>query len=912
MTDRIIPEIPGGCDVLRAALTLIRHGIYVIPVEPDTKRPAKFLHRQWQHKSSADTEQVVEWFTGTPYLLGIHVGRSGLVVFDVDEYDLLPDELVTEFTSNPGPWQSTRESGLRGHRIYLQPPGRNLGNSLGELRRMDKSKWGEIRGANGIIVFDPSHHTVPGGRYKLMVHGKIPVLSPEISGLLPDINEEEANSEVASAETVKAFLAEHTGKENPWMAESIVDFFGRESNSGSRHEAAVRAMCWAMREARMGNFPAREISLRIYRMFSDMLSVSPDRFARPEFMGILAYAVAQAGLIDVEARKAEQEERIRARDEKNGWAKASAPPAVEAPGVVVLEDPYDPKGTPPTIIDTVDRAGDPDVEVAGYFDTGYRDKEGRLRVNVADRSGALPYLRSQLGSGPLSGLFLRGRMLVHTPLIGEAGYVAPKLEGASDGPAQVRAVSTDGLVAMFDTKYNIGRVEENKKTGNKQWRRVLFPNDLAKRCLGSAEIGEASNLRTLHGVSHTPVVRADGSIMDEPGYDKATKLLFLPTDGLSRLNVPEHPSATEIIAARETISYPISQFPWVNDNGDDMANWVGAAFTPLLRSIVPPPYQFLVIEAPSPGSGKGYLLGILDAIHGVALRPGMPTKDEEWSKVIMTMLSGTTAPIIAFDNVRGTVHSAVLEGLLTTAKVSDRMLGKNTEYLEMPNDRLWAMTGNNAQIGGDLARRTLRVTIDPRQPNPETRTGFRCQPVSWARTHRVEYIRAMLTIIRGWVAAGRPVPALSRSDDYAHWIQTVRGIMEYGGFAGTFANSEARRERSTEDEEWGAFLAAIVDAFGTGTSFTAKELYAQIEGNALGKPLGVPISAEMLPGDLAEKFGSWNESSRFVKSLGHWLRNRVGRYVGDLKVADLGKGTTGQRKNVSIFALERSAESSSS
>lgn len=912
MSARTIPSIPEEYDILGAALLLIKHGIYVLPVEPDTKRPAKFLKDKWQAKTSTDPEQIKEWFSGTNYLLGIHVGRSGLIVFDVDEFELIPDALAEEFIRNPGPWQSTRETGMRGHRVYRCPEGRVFGNGLGKLA--NGTKWGEIRGMNAIIVVEPSTHTKPGGRYRWMVTGEIPLLSAETAELLPHVNQDELGAGSATDEVVKKFLADHNDSNTkPGFAKVVLEGskydpgFKVAMNSGSRHEALVKYMVQACREARLGYYPIRPVLEEMYQFFTSMFDPVHDRgrFPKSEFRAVLAWAVAQANLIDVEDRLERNKQRLDERDEENGWTVTKTTTTT-----IYIEDPYDPQGTPPTALEVPEDLP-MGVEDRDAFQTGAKNKDGLVRINVGDKAVAMPWMREEVGKGSLSGLFLRGsRMLVHTPLIGEDGYIEPKEEGVDDGPAQVRPISLDGLISMIETRYDVGKVEMKKdKTGQitgKQWRRTLLPVDIAKRCIGSAEVGDTPNLRTLQGITHTPVMRADGSIFDKPGYDSVTGMLYLPTGGMGTIAVPENPTHEQVLAARDLVIFPVSEFPFVTP--DDLANWIGCAFTPLLRPLVPPPYQFMVIEAPSPGSGKGYLLGVLREAHGVALRPGMPSKDEEWSKVVMTMLSGTTAPIIAFDNVRGVIHSAVLEGLLTTSTVSDRTLGKNNEFMQVPNDRLWAMTGNNAQIGGDLARRTLRITIDPRVPNPESRTGFKCHPILWTRENRAEYITALLTIARAWVVAGRPMPEVKRSDDYAVWVKTVRGILEFAEFPGTFSNSEMRKERSAEDEEWAIFLEAIVDSFGTETAFTSKELYAQIMGNSFGKPTGTPIDPMMLPGDLAEKFGSWNDAGKFVKSLGLWLKNRIGRYAGELKVADLGKGKTGARKNVQIYQIERSQQ----
>lgn len=67
---------------LDIALADTARGWYVFPVIPGTKRPAV----KWHDAATTDAEQVATWFTGdhADSLVGIHTGKSGLVVVDVD------------------------------------------------------------------------------------------------------------------------------------------------------------------------------------------------------------------------------------------------------------------------------------------------------------------------------------------------------------------------------------------------------------------------------------------------------------------------------------------------------------------------------------------------------------------------------------------------------------------------------------------------------------------------------------------------------------------------------------------------------------------------------------------------------------------------------------------------------------
>jgi len=102
----------------------------------------------------------------------------------------------------------------------------------------------------------------------------------------------------------------------------------------------------------------------------------------------------------------------------------------------------------------------------------------------------------------------------------------------------------------------------------------------------------------------------------------------------------------------------------------------------------------------------------------------MPHDDAELEKSISSILTCTTAPVVQFDNVSGTLRSSRLAALLTSREYSGRILG-STNSVDMVNDRLWTLTGNTLNLGGDLVRRTLWCTIDPGCPDPQLRTGFK-------------------------------------------------------------------------------------------------------------------------------------------------------------------------------------------
>lgn len=490
----------------------------------------------------------------------------------------------------------------------------------------------------------------------------------------------------------------------------------------------------------------------------------------------------------------------------------------------------------------------PDGDPADDFDTvagGYLD--------VSNTATVAEWLRQEVGrqGTPLAGLFRRGGGLVHTPRVDEDGYVPlSDDENSEDGPAQVRSVDADRLRSWVNFSYRPAKWIASRKA----WEPTPFPKDAAKLVTSAVELAPA--LRPLAGVTHTPMLRKDGSVLSEEGYDEASARLYLPEPGMKVLPVPDTPTREEVRAARDLISYMIGDFPFNTDH--DRANYLALLFTPLLRVMVKPPYPLGLIHAHQPGSGKGYLAEILRTLHGGALRP-LPGSNEEFRKQILSILAVTTAPVVQFDNVHK-LESSALDALLTTDTWNDRPLGVTADVTGK-NDRLWIATGNNVAIGGDLLRRVRWVNIDPNVPNPEQRTDFVIKDLpGWVREHRGELLAALLTLLRAWVVEGKPLGPEVGSDSFARWTRTVQGVLGVAGWPGTVGHTETVQEDSNDEEaEWGVFLAAVWARF-EDEPWTVKEMLDDFGGVHDDLPADMPANS--------------------TRGSGQWLKNRKGKWAG--------------------------------
>jgi hypothetical protein len=98
------------------------------------------------------------------------------------------------------------------------------------------------------------------------------------------------------------------------------------------------------------------------------------------------------------------------------------------------------------------------------------DDSDRSPVDVRNDALAADWLRNELGRRYLAGIFRRDDLLVHTPRIGEDGYIPPQDLGLVDaGPAQVRPITTTQVKSLIETHYHCWKTVGTGKTGE-PWR----------------------------------------------------------------------------------------------------------------------------------------------------------------------------------------------------------------------------------------------------------------------------------------------------------------------------------------------------------------------------------------------------------------------------------------------------------
>lgn len=451
------------------------------------------------------------------------------------------------------------------------------------------------------------------------------------------------------------------------------------------------------------------------------------------------------------------------------------------------------------------------------------------------------------------------------------------------------------------------------------------PDAIVKAIIDS---GEWSALRVLAGILENPSLRADGSAIERPGYDAATKCLYRPSAEFG--TVPGAPTQQECSEAL--------QYLWINLCGDapyrglgypepswretdpdgvfrflaarrcpDAWGVISAIMTVCGRPAIDGDVPGHIYDASTPGAGKGMQMDLV----GIVCTGRLPSKltwpggHDETDAEVAKMLGGEVlagSSIVAFDEITGAFGGPAINNVLTCGgRAKIRVLGKS----DTPERRWRAVVlgaGNNISCRDNTHRRILMPRLEPPAENPQDRTGWRHKRLRrWARDHRTELVRAALTILRGYLAAGRPEVALDLRDGstptpvaewgggYEEWSEIVPRAIVWAGGGDVLgcrptSDPEARNE---ERELVGAVVEAIAkleprneNGRASGAGMTAGGLIDllytadRLKGNA--PPDGHDEAREAIDALTGTPSGKKPSAKRLGDRLRVWKRRPIG------------------------------------
>ncbi len=460
-----------------------------------------------------------------------------------------------------------------------------------------------------------------------------------------------------------------------------------------------------------------------------------------------------------------------------------------------------------------------------------------------------------------------------------------------DGSPSIEALTDPAFKDILARSMNFVRI------GGRGPIHIAPPDDIVKNIVSRS----CWPFAALEAIVEFPVFRPDGTLLDQPGYDQATRLFYAPTPGLDLPPIPEHPTLEQIVDAIGLIDEAIGEFPYQDTASH--ANAYGLLLTPIIRQSISGHVPIALLDAPRPGTGKSLLAETVAMIatgRKAAMIAAPYDDDNEWRKrIASTLADGAT--IIVIDNVHGRLQSAALDLALTSHTMQERILGqsKNGMYAQRAT---WIATGNNIQLGGDMPRRSYWIRMDAHTAKPWQRGGFTHNLEEWVPAHRGALIAALLTLARAWYAAGRPAPEkpLPRMGSFQAWVETVGGILHLVGLTNFLDNlDDLYAQADTDTTQWAAFLHAWRETYGEREVLVAEVVRAlkaaSLENTGIGADLyhALPDDlSDIHKGEFRRRLGkalAFRVGSQFDESGLHLVKAATDRRSGSIywKVADL-------------------------
>ena len=302
-------------------------------------------------------------------------------------------------------------------------------------------------------------------------------------------------------------------------------------------------------------------------------------------------------------------------------------------------------------------------------------------------------------------------------------------------------------------------------------KRIDPPPDIAATYL--ARVGEWK-LRFLQGITQSPTLRIDGTVLQEPGYDAASGLLYDPGNVVFP-PVRDAPSEAQARAALDVLESPFGAFAFSDEADKSVA--LAAVLTALVRAMFPAAPLF-ALDAPTAGSGKSLLsetIGIIATGHKPAMMSQGKSDEENEKRLASVLMAGDQVMVI--DNCRNPIEGDFLCTMLTQELVQPRILGKS-EMRRLPTRCLVMATGNNLTLAGDVTRRALMCRLDLGIERPDQRQ-FDFDPRDEASRDRPLLVAAGLTILRAYIVADRPNP-MEKIGSFEKW-NIIREVLVWLG-----------------------------------------------------------------------------------------------------------------------------------
>ena len=479
------------------------------------------------------------------------------------------------------------------------------------------------------------------------------------------------------------------------------------------------------------------------------------------------------------------------------------------------------------------------------------DGNGAIRI----KAGELPYIVDQAEGALMrsdEGIYQRGSMLVR--VVRRDSASVRYFKRVSPGTLSLRAVDKAYLVEAMTR----ASAWERWDARSEDWRAANCPDQVAATYLSR---DGRWRLPRLLGAISAPTLRPDGSVLQVPGYDVDTAMIYDPC-GVEYPQIPEYPTRDDGERALQVLRAAFKSFPFEEPVDESVV--LAMVLTALVRRSLPSA-PLGAITAPVMASGKSLIADLISILATGVVAPAMkyPDTDEEAQKTALAVLAAGE-PVVLIDNIERPLQGDWLCSMVTNEEYTGRMLGQ-TQMLKVPTSTLWLATGNQLVVAGDLRTRSLLCRLNPRMERPETRE-FKTDIRQWMTTHRPRIVAAGLTVMRAFLArgAGFETPVWGR---FERWSEMVRAPLVWLGCADPVASLQSLEQDDPQRME----LLQVITAWKK--CMRDREATVTDAISEAGYPGNEAFREALLT--VAQDRGGSISSRR----LGHWLRRYADRIV---------------------------------
>jgi hypothetical protein len=841
-------------DMLAAALDLI-HRVPVFPVNPHDKRP---LTQHGFKDATNDEAQVRTWWTWWPLaMIGVPMGpRSGMWLFDVDidpakGFDG-PKELA-RLTAQYGPLPDTLASTTPrgGSHFYFRWNGVDIRNSTSKI-----GPGLDVKGDGGYTIVPPSERG-DGTPYRWSGNTKDPVEAPQwlidkaLGAPKPKITHQQ--NATADAATASSPL------DQAWALKALEIECAAVSGAppGTRNDRLNTAAFNLGQIVAAGGLDEEEVCDCLFAAAEDCDLVADDGAQQVR-------ATIDSGMTASKAQPRTRPRRRRLQLIQVSPQQSAQTSPQPQPQSGLQSGPQPGSSGSQSGSQSGSRSGpQPGSQTGSQTAPQPTPSPQPPRALIRLTDGELPRIVDDVETVLIAAggrdLYQRGELVVRP--------IKSKLKAANDRDTfgwQLIPVTTPFLV---DTFTRIIRFE--KWDGRaKDYLPKNCPDQVAEVYL--ARTG-GWKIPVLLGIVNTPFLRADGSLCEQLGYDKASALLFNP----EKQAFPSVAANPTLEQARNALKYLdgalLSEFPFVENIDRSVAlSGILTAFD--RRAMATAPLHGYT--SPVAGTGKSLLVDLASILVSGEIAPviSQGKNEEELEKRLGAALIAGDA-IVSLDNCDHEVSSSFLCQALTQARLRIRLLGYSRQ-VEVPINAAFYCTGNNLEISNDLTRRTLLCQIDAGMERPELRS-FKRNVLETARNERGHLVAAILTVLRGWHCAGTAI-GVEPLGSFEDWSFRVRSPLLWLDRDDPCDSIKAVRASDPQRAGLNTVLVQWKEKLGTASSYTVQQViqHASRDQDFFGALAAVAMSKQ-----------SANISN---DRLGRWLGKNNGKIVNRLKLVKSG------------------------